>query len=113
MRHHDELLGRDLAGHDALAKTRVGFVLEVLEQGADFRFVGFVCFGAILREGSGFDCCGVGEHGRRGHGGGVGEAVVDEADAVITSGLIGALDVDFVILVVALVGRDCEGWHFR
>lgn len=39
----------------------------------------------------------------------MGKAVVYETDAIIAGGLIGALDVDFVFFVVALVGWNGQG----
>ena len=112
MRHDDKLLRSHFARHDALAQAGVGFVLEVLEERADLGFVGFVCFGAVFREGGRFDGGGVGEDGRGADSRGVGEAVVDEANAVVAGGLVRAFDVDFVVFIVALVGRDAKGGHF-
>ena len=43
------------------------------------------------------------------NGGGVGEAIVDEADGAIASGLVGAFDVNFVFSKIALVGGNDEG----
>ena len=55
MRHDDEFLGRDVAGHDLEAELRVGFGFEVLVEGADFGFVGAFIFGAVGFVHCGFD----------------------------------------------------------
>lgn len=108
MAHHDEPVRCDFAVEDAHAQRRVLLVLEVLEEGADFGFVGFLCFRAEGGVGGGFDGGGDGDNGAGGDGGGVREAVVEETDAAVARGLVGAVDGDAVFFVIALLGR--YGW---
>jgi hypothetical protein len=54
VRHDDKLLGWDVAGEDALAELGVGFVLEVLEEGAHLALVGLVYTTGVFVRG-GFD----------------------------------------------------------
>lgn len=106
MRHDDEALGADLGGQDAGAELGVGFVFQVLVEGADFGLVRFVVLGAVFGEGGALDGGGDGEDGA-GRGGGVlAEAVVEEADAVVARGLAGARAVDAVFFPGAFGGRD-------
>lgn len=112
MRHDDEAVGGDFAREDAHAESGVGFVLEVLKEGADFCFVGFLGFGAEFAEGGFFDGGGDGDDCGGGDGGSVGEAIVEEADAVVAGGLVGAGDRDTIFLVIALVGRDDRSCGF-
>lgn len=105
-RHCDESFGGYFIGVDPHAEGGVGFVLEVLEEGADFGFVRLACFGAELGEAGGFDRGGGGDDGRGGDGGGVREAVVEKADAAVAGRIVGAVNGDAVFLVVALVGGN-------
>jgi len=52
--HDDKFGGGNFAGEDALAELGVGFVLEVLKQGAHLGLVGFV-YGAGVCVGGGLD----------------------------------------------------------
>ena len=106
MRHDDEPLRTDFPAEDARPQFRVGFVLEVLIEGTDFRLVALVVFRAVFGEGGAFDRGGDGEHGRGGGGRVLAEAVVDEADTVVAGGLAGAGAVDAVFFPGAFGGGD-------
>lgn len=106
VRHGDEAGGGDFAREDARAEGGVLFVLQILEEGADFGFVRGVVLGAKVLKGGGFDGGGDADDGVGSNVRGVGEAVVKEADAAVPSGLVGAVNGNTVFLVVSLVERD-------
>ncbi len=95
------------------SQSRIRFVLEVGEKGADLGFVSCIGFWAERFEGSLLDCSCAGEDCGGFGRGEVAESVVDEADTAVASGLVGLCDVDLVFLEVTLVWGHGEGWFFR
>lgn len=102
-RHDDEGLGGDGAGHDVAAEVRVTLPLQVLKEGPDLLLVG-LSLALVSLERRRLDRDGLDEHHILGLGGAVGEAVVEDADAVVANLRVGAVDVDLVGLELARQG---------
>jgi hypothetical protein len=102
-RHDDELRGGDDAGHDVAAEVCVALHFQVLKEGPDLFLIGLSL--TLV----GLECCcldrdGLDEHGVLRFGGSVGQAVVENADAVVAQLRVGAVDIDLVGLELASLG---------
>lgn len=106
----DKLVRRDIARHDTAAQLRVGLVLEVLEQRADLLGIFFVLLVASEQAVGGvFDRNSLGENGILVLGRTVGEAVIQELDAIVPGIRLGSVRIDLVRLGATLLGIALVG----